>query len=117
MATSPLHDKPPESQFPSYFKISLPYLLERVIYNILSLYISDNILDPLQSGFRPQHSAEDALLKFNNNLVTVKINGNYLILLLLDPSATFDTIDHPLLKKLLFLDLQDCSLLVLLLPV
>lgn len=72
--------------------------LEKVIYSQLSSYLADcNMLDKFQSGFRAFHSTETALLKVTNDILCSLDSGDGVILILLDLSAAFDTIDHTML--------------------
>ena len=79
----------------------LPFLskvLEKVILNQLIPYLlHNNITETFQSGFKANHSTESALLKVQNDLLRTTDLGNCAILLLLDLSAAFDTVDHQIL--------------------
>ena len=58
--------------------------------------INNNIVENFQYAYKAGHSCETALLRVYNDIVTTIGNGrgNSAILVLLDLSAAFDTIDH-----------------------
>ena len=72
--------------------------LERVVSNQLSLHLSqNNLLDPNQSGFKKAHSTETALLAVTEALHAAQAASQSAVLILLDLSAAFDTVNHRLL--------------------
>ena len=61
---------------------------------IHSHLINNDIVDNFQSVYKTGHSCETALLRVYNDIVTTIGRGNGAMLVLLDLSAAFDTIDH-----------------------
>ena len=56
--------------------------------------INNSMFDPLQSVYRNTHSTEAALIKVQNDILSTLVAGSSVILLMLDFSDAFDTIDH-----------------------
>ncbi|KAF7241729.1 putative RNA-directed DNA polymerase from transposon BS [Varanus komodoensis] len=80
---------------------NIPFLgkvLERVVAGQLQALLEEtDYLDPFQSGFRPGYSTESALVALYDDLCREKDRGSTSLLVLLDLSAAFDTIDHGIL--------------------
>ena len=73
-------------------------LLERVVAKRLTDYMTENNLhEHLQSAYKPGHSTETALVKVQNDILTSIDQHGIVILVMLDLSAAFDTIDHDIL--------------------
>jgi len=53
-----------------------------------------NLFPPKQSAYRQFHSTETAVLSVHNDIVRAVDNRELSLLVLLDLSAAFDTVDH-----------------------
>ena len=74
-------------------------ILEKVILKQLEEHLVNNeLMDVLQSAYRAKHSTETALLKVQSDILSsLDEEGSVVVLVLLDLSAAFDTIDHTFL--------------------
>ena len=74
--------------------------LERLALRSLVHHLSvNNLFVPVQSAYRGQHSTETALLRVYNDLLLAVDDGDAAVLVLLDFSAAFDTVDHGILLR------------------
>ena len=61
-------------------------------------YLTVNGLkEVFQSAYKENHSTESALLRYTNDILRAIDDNSSTILLLLDLSSAFDTVDHPIL--------------------
>jgi hypothetical protein len=93
-------------KFQNYRPVSsLPFLAkieEQAIFDQLNQHLELNKLyAQSQSAYRSGHSCETSLIKLIDDIQLYNSQGNNVILVLLDQSAAFDTVDHgTLLTKL-----------------
>ena len=80
---------------------SLPFLskvLESNLFNQINTYLEQNRLYSFyQSAYRKNHSCETSLFKLITDIQAFHSQGDSTVLILLDQSAAFDTIDHGIL--------------------
>ena len=98
------NNKMDENSMASYRPISnLHYvskLLERCVVKQLQEHLSKtSSYEPLQSAYRPYHSTETALLRVQNDILIGMDKQKVTLLVMLDLSAAFDTIDHNILLQ------------------
>ena len=85
----------------------LSKIMERAMLDQLVPYLEEvGVVPCSQSAYRKLHSTETALCKIYNDLVNNTCSGKASLLVLLDLSAAFDTVDHQLLLS----DFSDCGI-------
>ncbi|XP_068707249.1 uncharacterized protein [Montipora foliosa] len=73
-------------------------LTERAVFDQVHVHLNTHDLYPkLQSAYRRGHSTETALLKMHNDTLIAMDREHVILLVLLDPSAAFDTVEHSVL--------------------
>ncbi|KAK3572921.1 hypothetical protein QTP86_010564 [Hemibagrus guttatus] len=86
------------SDISSYRPVSLlsflSKILERVCNQLSDYLMQNNLHEPNQSGFKAAHSTETALLAVTEKLHAARSAKLSSVLILLDLSAAFDTINH-----------------------
>ena len=81
---------------------TLSKLIEKWVERQFSQYLNDfNLLHKSQTGFRPKHSTESALIRMTDSWLKAINEGNMVGCVLVDFRKAFDLVDHKtLLKKL-----------------
>ena len=78
----------------------LSKVLEKVVASQLMRHVHDNGLQtPWQSAYRAGHSVETTLLRVHNDVARALGSRKCVLLILLDLSAAFDTVDHVILLR------------------
>ena len=80
---------------------NIPFLskiLEKIVVKQLNNYLTaNNLHDQYQSAYKVQHSTETAMLKVKTDIEGFIDHGDAALLVMLDLSAAFDTVDHAVL--------------------
>ena len=77
-------------------------LTERVVHNRINSYLSSNDLQvPSQFGYKRHHSCETFLLKLIDDILVTIDRKLGVVVLMIDLSAAFDTVDHTVLLHIL----------------
>ena len=88
----------PSNHRPISYLNTMSKVLERLFISRLMPHVSGNFC-PLQSSYRQYHSTETALLRITNDLFEAVDVIKAKVLVTLDLSAAFDTIDHSVLLR------------------
>jgi hypothetical protein len=80
---------------------NLPFLskvLEQAVADQVMDHLSRNGLhETFQSAYRPHHSTETALIRVHDDITRAITQGEVVLLVMIDLSTAFDTVDHQLL--------------------
>jgi hypothetical protein len=75
-------------------------VLEKVVANRLEQHLqAGNLHDPYQSAYRKYHSTETALLRLHAEITDALDKGLHVVVITLDLSAAFDTVDHGIMIR------------------
>ena len=106
-----------DSEIPKNFRpVSNLHFVSKVLEKIVAQQLNDhlqrnNLHEPFQSAYRQNHSTETALLRVQNDIINAIGKQKVVLLVLLDLSAAFDTVDHEcLLATLQSLGVHDTAL-------
>lgn len=100
----------PISILPQIHKVFEPIIYEQMI----QFLESNKLLDSLQYGFRSGRGCPDAICKLLNVAGSLMDEGQSALILSIDVSKAFDSVDHGILiKKLCFLGFRGNSLRLL----
>ena len=94
-------------QFQNLRPISNLKVVSKLVEKVVATQLTDHVMkhhldETFHSAYKNSHSTETALVRVQNDILCAIDNNESAILLLLDSSAAFDTVDHSLrLSRLL----------------
>ena len=91
---------------------TLSKIIEKIANKQIRQYLTQHsFLDPYQSAYKSNHSCATAHLKITDDILDGMDDSEAALLVLLDFSKAFDTVNHKLLlEKLSILGFQGCAL-------
>ena len=94
----PIHKKGDTRNVKNYLPVSLlpicSEIFERLIYNVMYNFLSDNNLSPNQSGFRSGDSCINQLYSINHEISNAQDKGHKVRVIFLDILKSFDKVWH-----------------------
>ena len=89
-------------QFQNFRPISNLKVVSKLVEKAVAIQLTDHVMahhldETFQSAYKNFHSTETALVRVQNDILCAIDNNESVILLLLDLSAAFDTVDHSIL--------------------
>ena len=98
----PLHKKDDVTNPKNYRPVSLlsvtSKILERAVFlQLIEFLEENNLLHPYHHGFRSKHNTSTALLQMYDVWLEALENNEVSAVVMLDMSAAFDVVDHPIL--------------------
>ena len=77
---------------------TLSKIIEKIVnIQIVQYLVKHDLIDPYQSAYKKNHSTTTALLKLNEDIFDALDDSEITLLILLDFSKAFDTVNHKLL--------------------
>ena len=77
-------------------------IIERLVHSRITSHVSSSPnFNPFQSAYRKHHSTETTLLRITDSLRNICATGHATVLVSLDLSAAFDSLDHNILIDIL----------------
>ena len=90
-----------------YRPISKLSFVSKILEKHIAIQIQDHmethdLFDAYQSAYRPHHSCETAIVRIQDDILKSLDSRKYVILVLLDLSSAFDSVDHDILMNKLY---------------
>ena len=100
----PIFKKGDKTNMTNYRPISLLPVLSKIVEKVLNKQITNkldeyHLIDDNQYGFRTEHSTEDAVVKFVDQIERLLPNNKFVISIHIDVSKAFDSCNHEIMSK------------------